>query len=139
MPTPRWSFLPSGEYSPQTALPQAIHIVSSDRPIENPMRPWLDQNKANKAKLRRVGNDAVHGSALAMSDQAWPYPRLCLWLSCGSFVLVKGGLYYERGTHFSQPNALNTPLSQSRQYRIILCNSDVVRTIPVCHRRLTSH
>ena len=70
MPTPRWSFLPPGEYGPQTALPQTIHIVSSDRPIENPMRPWLDQNKANKAKLLRVGNDPAHGSALALSDKA---------------------------------------------------------------------
>jgi len=70
MPTPRWSFLPSGEYSPQTALPQAIHIVSSDRPIENPMRPWLDQYKANKAKLLRGGNDPAHGSALALLNKA---------------------------------------------------------------------
>jgi len=70
MPTPRWSFLPSGEYIPQTALPQAIHIVSSDRPIENPMRPWLDQYKANKAKLLRGGNDPAHGSALALLGKA---------------------------------------------------------------------
>ena len=70
MPTPIWSFLPLGEYGPQTALPHTIHIVSSDLPIENPMRPWLDQNKANKAKLFRVGNDPAHGSAITLPDKA---------------------------------------------------------------------
>ena len=40
------------------------------------MRPWLDQNKANKAKLLRVENDTAHGSALALYDKAQPYFRL---------------------------------------------------------------
>ena len=37
---------------------------------ENPMRPWLDQYKANKAKLLRGGNDPAHGSALALLNKA---------------------------------------------------------------------
>ena len=64
MPTPIWSFLPLGEYDPQTALPHTIHIVSSDRPIEKPTLMFLyvhsvtnfSRNKTNIIKKKQYAD-----------------------------------------------------------------------------------